>query len=135
MGIFLGIVPGEGVLTTLLLASLFRLNRMAASAGVLATNMWATVIVLPPAAAIGGFLFSVKTDYLISEFNRTYHLGLKFFLSKIILLDILLPLVVGFFVVAGAIALSFFCALYFPLKKRNITLHSEIEKSKLFLKK
>lgn len=127
LGIFLGIVPGEGILTTLVFTSLFCLNRMAATAGVLATNMWATVAILPFAAAVGGFFFRVNSDYLISEFNRTYHLGLKFFLSKIILLDILLPLVVGFFIVAGAIAVVFYFLLYFPLKKRNITLHTSIK--------
>lgn len=125
LGIFLGIVPGEGVLTTLLFASLFRLNRMAATAGVLATNMWTTMVVLPVAAAVGGFLFDVSPNYLTTEFNRTYHLGLKFFLSKIILFDIVFPLVVGFILVAGAIALIFFLLLYFPLKKRNITFHKK----------
>lgn len=127
LGIFLGIVPGEGVLTTILFSSLFKLNRLAAIIGVGATNMWTTVLLLPFAAAAGGLLFGVSPDYLISQFNQTYHLGLKFFLSKIILLDILLPLVTGFFIVAGAIALVFYYLLYFPLKKRNITFHSKIK--------
>lgn len=135
MGIFLGIVPGEGVLTTLILASLFSLNRMAALAGVLATNMWTTLIILPFAAMVGGLLFDVNPDYEIYEFNQIYHLGIKFFLSKIILLDIVFPLVIGFFLVAGAIALGFFFLIYFPLRNRNITLRSEIRKPRLFKKK
>ncbi len=57
LGIFLGIVPGEGVMTTLVLASLFRFNRAAALIGVLATNMWTTLAVLPLAAGVGSFLF------------------------------------------------------------------------------
>lgn len=135
LGIFLGIVPGEGLLTTLVLASLFRLNRMSATAGVLATNMWMTLVALPFAATVGGFLFKKGPSYLISEFNQTYHFGLKFFLSKAILLDIVFPLVVGFIIVAGTIAIVFFSLLYFPLKKRNITLHSAIKKPHLFTKK
>ena len=79
LGIFLGIVPEEGVLTTLLLSSIFRLNRLAATAGVMATNMWTTVVILPFAAAIGAFLFGESKEHLISEFNIKVHLGFKFF--------------------------------------------------------
>lgn len=119
LGMFLGIVPGEGVLTTLLFASIFRLNRLAAVAGVMATNMWATVVILPFAAAIGGFLFGESREYLISEFNRTYHLGFKFFLSKAILFDLVFPLVAGFFIVAGAIALFFYFILLYLIKNNK----------------
>ena len=59
LGTFLGIVPGEGVLITLLLSSLTRLNRLAALAGVGATNMWTTVLTLPVAAFFGGWIFRI----------------------------------------------------------------------------
>jgi uncharacterized protein (DUF2062 family) len=120
LGMFLGIVPGEGVLTTLALASIFRLNRLSATAGVLSTNMWTTFIVLPGAAAIGGFLFDTSGKELIKEFDQTYHLGLKFFLSKAILLDVALPLLVGFFIIAGSISLSFYFLLYYLLKTKKV---------------
>ncbi|MFA6973698.1 MAG: DUF2062 domain-containing protein [Parcubacteria group bacterium] len=120
LGIFLGIVPGEGLITTLLLASLFRLNRLSATAGVLATNMWTTLVVLPIAAAVGGFIFHEKGEKLIDEFQATYHLGFKFFLSKAILLEVALPLVIGFFVVAGAIAAVFYFLLSYLLTNHKI---------------
>lgn len=120
LGIFLGIVPGEGVLTTLALATLFRFNRLSATAGVVTTNWWTTAVVLPLAAATGGFLFHESGAELIRQFSHTYHLGLKFFLSKVILLDVALPLVVGFFIVAGAIALAFYLVLYYLLARRKI---------------
>ena len=44
--LFMGITPGEGVLSTLFFAYIFRLNRLAALAGVLAFNMWTTVLAL-----------------------------------------------------------------------------------------
>ena len=116
LGIFLGIAPGEGVATSLVLASIFRLNRLAATAGVLATNMWTTILVLPLAATVGGFLFGKNSSELVEQFNRTYHLGFKFFLSKAILFDIALPLVVGFFVVSGVIALLFYMIIFFLIK-------------------
>jgi uncharacterized protein (DUF2062 family) len=119
LGIFLGIVPGEGVLTTLVFASIFRLNRLAATAGVLATNLWTTAVVLPLAAAVGGFLFGVKERMLIKNFHDAYHLGYKYFLSKVILLDVALPLVVGFFVVAGIISVFFYFILKYLLIRRK----------------
>jgi uncharacterized protein (DUF2062 family) len=122
LGIFLGILPGEGLLTTLFFAWLFRLNRLSATAGVLAFNMWATAIILPPAAAIGGFLFRINPNDLIQNFYATYHLGLKYFLSKIILLDLVLPLIAGYLVVAGAIALVLYFLLYYLLKNKKISL-------------
>ncbi len=120
LGIFLGIVPGEGVLTTLVLASIFRFNRLSATAGVVATNMWTTAAVLPFAAVIGGFLFGTDPSSLIQNFRSTYHLGLKFFLSKLILLDLVLPLAVGFIVAALAVSLVFYFLLYFSLKYKKI---------------
>jgi len=119
LGIFLGIVPGEGVVTTLILASILRLNRLSATAGVLATNMWTTLLMLPVASTVGGFIFGENPSFLRSEFNRTYHLGLKFFLSKAILLDIALPLVVGFIISAGFVAITFYVILFFLLKRKG----------------
>lgn len=120
LGIFLGIVPGEGVATALILASLFRLNRLSATAGVLATNMWTTVAVLPLAAGFGGYFFGIKSDTLIYNFNATYHLGWKYFLSKVILFDFFLPLTLGFLFAAATISLAFYFFLYFLLKYRKI---------------
>lgn len=120
LGIFLGITPGEGVLTTLVLASLFRFNRLSSTAGVLATNMWTTVVFLPIAATIGGFLFHMSPGNLIQNFDSTYHLGLKFFLSKLILMDLVLPLAVGFIIAALVTSLAFYFLLYFSLKYKKI---------------
>jgi uncharacterized protein (DUF2062 family) len=116
LGIFLGIAPGEGVASTLILASLLRFNRLSATAGVLATNMWGTVVVLPLAAAVGGFLFKTNGAQLVTQFDQTYHLGLKFFFTKAIIFDIALPLIVGFFAVAGVIAVAFYGLIFFLIK-------------------
>lgn len=120
LGIFLGIIPGEGVIATLVLASLFRFNRLSATAGIFATNMWTTIVFLPIAAAIGGFLFHMNPSNLIQNFDSTYHLGLKFFLSKLILMDLVLPLVVGFIIAALVTSLIFYFILYFSLKYKRI---------------
>jgi uncharacterized protein (DUF2062 family) len=120
LGAFLGILPGEGVATTLIVASIFKLNRAAATAGVLATNMWGTIVTLPLATAIGGFLFGQSPAKLSAEFNQTYHLGLKYFLSKTIFFELALPLMVGFIVSAGLIAAIFYISIFFLLKYKKV---------------
>ena len=116
LGIFLGIIPGEGVTASLVLAALFRLNKLSAAAGALATNMWGTLAILPLAAATGGYIFGINPGELIENFKNTYNLGLKFFLSKVIFFELVLPLAFGFILVAAAISLDFYFLLYFLLK-------------------
>jgi uncharacterized protein (DUF2062 family) len=120
LGIFLGIVPGEGVGATLLLSTLFRFNRLSATAGVLSINMWGTVLFLPFAAAVGGLLFGIDSSTLIQNFYDTYNLGIRFFFSKIIFFDLLLPLIVGFLVSAGIFSLAIYFLLYLLLKFKKL---------------
>lgn len=121
LGIFLGIVPGEGVITTLVLASVFKLNRLASVAGVVATNMWGTLVVLPLAALVGSVLSGNNASDIVYQFQNSYHLGFKFFMSKAILFDMVFPLVFGFILVAGLIALTFYMLIFFLLKSKKIT--------------
>lgn len=120
LGIFLGIVPGEGVATTLIVATLLKFNRASATIGVLASNMWGTIVAVPAAAAVGGFLFGVTPTYLSQQFDQTYHLGFRFFLSKIILFDLVLPMMVGFIIVAGTISLFAYFAITLLLKYKKV---------------
>jgi uncharacterized protein (DUF2062 family) len=122
LGIFLGIIPGEGVLATLLFASIFRLNRLAATAGVLATNMWTTAVTLPLAAFVGAFIFGVNVESLTMTFESNRHLGWKFFISGVIIFKLALPLAAGFILTAGIIALSLYVLIYFLLKKDKLVL-------------
>lgn len=119
LGIFLGIVPGEGVATTLILAALFGLNKAAATIGVATTNMWGTLIMLPVATFVGGYIFKINPAQLSSNFKTTYQLGFKYFLSKAIFFDLALPLIIGFIISAGAIALVFYFIIYFLLKYKK----------------
>lgn len=123
LGIFLGIFPGEGVLSTLFFSAIFRLNKLAAIAGVMATNMWMTFVVLPPSALVGSFLFHESYSDLIGKFQKYQSLDtiketLLFSLS--IFETAFLPLLVGFFVIAGAISIGFYFILYLVLKRRHI---------------
>ncbi len=121
LGIFLGIIPGEGMTASIILASFFHLNRLAAVGGALATNMWTTFFILPAATFVGSFLFNKNSQELILNFKQNYHLiGYKVFLSKAIFFDLALPLMVGFLLVAGSISLVFYFVLLYLLKNHRI---------------
>jgi uncharacterized protein (DUF2062 family) len=123
LGVFLGIFPGEGVLSALFFSSVFRLNKLAATAGVLAVNMWMTVIVLPPAALVGSFLFHEKYSNLISQFQKYQQFDTikeTFLFSLSIFSETFIPLLFGFLVVAGTISFGFYFLLLFILKRRHI---------------
>lgn len=119
IGIFMGIFPGEGVISTLIAASIFKFNRLSATAGVLATNMWATIAVLPAAGFVGAKLFGKDYAELVMSYQDSFHLGLGYFFGKFIFLNLTLPLIVGFFAVSGTIALSFYFLLLFLIKKER----------------
>lgn len=123
LGVFLGIVPGEGVTATIILSSLFGLNRLAATSGALATNMWSTFIVLPLAAQIGSWVFGENYQSLMEQFKISHHLGYKFFLSKYVFFEIALPLAIGFVIVALAISLLSYLIIWFLMKNRKMPIH------------
>jgi uncharacterized protein (DUF2062 family) len=120
LGIFLGIVPGEGLLTTLAVASLFRFNRLSATVGVMSINMWGTVLFLPVAAAVGGTIFGENIDPLISNFNHKYHFSAKILFSKAVFFDIALPIIVGFLIAAGIFAIAIYFILLYLLQVKHI---------------
>jgi uncharacterized protein (DUF2062 family) len=118
LGVFLGIAPGAGVAASVVLASIFRINRLAAIAGAIATNTWTLIFVLPLAAAIGGVMVGGNKASLIEQFNQIQHVGLTYLFSKEIFFHVVWPLTLGFMVVAGVIAL--FC---YTLTFSLITMH------------
>jgi uncharacterized protein len=119
-GLFCGMVPGEGVLTSLFFAYIFRFNRLATLISVAAFNMWTTLAVLPFAAAIGGLLFKVDPNSLSQNFHTTYDVGWGYFFTKVFFLELVLPLMAGYVIVALAISLTCYFFLYLLLKYHKI---------------
>jgi uncharacterized protein (DUF2062 family) len=116
LGIFFGIMPVEGITTTLVFVTLLGFNKPSALLGMLATNSWTTFVLLPLAALAGGLLFNKTIASLYVQFDQTYQMGLSAFFSKASLLDLALPLVVGYLIVALTIALLFYLIIYVCLK-------------------
>lgn len=119
LGIFLGIMPG-GIITAIVIASIIRVNRLATIAGILATNFWTSFLIMPFAAKFGSWLFNIKTEKLIDHFNQTYPVNFKTFFSETAILNLVLPLVTGFIIIAGSIALAFYFLIYFLLKYKKV---------------
>jgi uncharacterized protein (DUF2062 family) len=117
LGVFLGIAPGAGIAATLVLASVFRFNRIAAVASAVATNTWSLIFALPLAAALGGWLFGYNRTTLIEQFDKIYNLGFAFLLRKEILFDIVAPLAVGFIAVSAIFAFVFYILTFLLVKK------------------
>jgi uncharacterized protein (DUF2062 family) len=130
LGVFLGMTPGEGVLATLFFAYIFRFNRLAALAGVLAVNMWTTVLALPVAATIGGLMFRIEPQMLSNSFHESLSIGWHYLFSWNVLRETAIPLLAGYAIFAGFVAaVIYFSLLYLLIKKKRIK-----EKEHLFTK-
>lgn len=120
LGVFWGIMPGEGVATALITALILRVNRLSATAGVVMSNMWGTFVVLPLAAFLGCLVFGGEPGVLIRDFQSTYSLGLRHLFTEIIFLEILLPLLVGFLVVSLVVSALCYGGIFYLLKYKKI---------------
>lgn len=119
LGVFWGIMPGEGIGTAIVTATVFRLNRISAMIGVAATNGWSTLFVLPIAIAVGSFLFGTGPGELKSNFIDTYRSGLGHFLTEEAFSGLILPLIAGFLAISLALSLLAYAAAYFFIRSRN----------------
>ena len=115
----MGIIPG-GVASALVLASFFRLNRLAAISGVMATNMWSTIAVLPLAAFVGSAIFGRGYAELVLDYKNCLGFGWEYFFGRVVFFDVTLPLLLGFFVVALVIAAAAYGIMYGILKRNKI---------------
>jgi uncharacterized protein (DUF2062 family) len=121
LGVFLGILPGTGPIAALFLAFLLRVNRISALLGSILTNTWLSVLT---------FLLSIKLGSAIMNLNwqETYKNWLRFLkefsfagLFKVSILKIILPLAIGYFIVAlcaGLLAYLITFVIFAQVKQR-----------------
>jgi len=105
LGVFLGIFPGTGPLAALFLAFILRVNRAAILLGSLLTNTWLSIVTFIFSIKIGSWLMrldwqEVRQDWLL--FLKDFHWLALFKLS---ILKIILPVIVGYIVVAFCLGL------------------------------
>jgi uncharacterized protein (DUF2062 family) len=104
LGIFLGILPGTGLIAALFLAALLRLNRASAIFGALLTNTWLSILTFFFSLKAGSFV--MRLDW--QEVYRDWGVFLRNFhwqdLYKLAILKTILPVIVGYIIVAFTLA-------------------------------
>lgn len=117
MGVFLGVLPGAGPIASLFLAMLFRVNRASALLGCLLTNTWISIVAFLLSIKVGSIIMrldwhSVHTSYL--QFIKDFH---WVNLLKLSALKVVLPVIVGYFVVSFAFAAVFYLVVIVVVTK------------------
>jgi uncharacterized protein (DUF2062 family) len=119
LGVFSGILPGTGPIAAVFLASLIRVNRASALLGSLVTNTWLSFATFLISVKIGSSLTGaawqdVKEKWIFLLKNFTFA-GL----FKVSVLKIILPVILGYLVVAFCCGLLSYLilSLIFSLRK------------------
>jgi uncharacterized protein (DUF2062 family) len=122
IGIFLGIMPGTGLLAAIGAAFVLRVNRASALLGSLLVNTWINVATFIFAIKIGAAVTGTDWQQIYADSYLTLK-GFHFMkLLKLSLPKIILPIVIGFFIIglcAGLISYIIVLMLFKGLKKRK----------------
>jgi uncharacterized protein (DUF2062 family) len=105
IGVALGIIPGTGPLAALIFAILLRANRASALIGSLLVNTWFSIITLIPAAKIGALLFNLNWHKIYTEWLILFSSLRWQGLIKVSLYKIILPIILGYVILALGSAL------------------------------
>ena len=105
IGVFLGILPGTGPIAAVFMAFVLRVNRAAALLGSLLTNTWLSIVTFFLSIKVGSSIMGVDWQ----DVHRNWGQFLKDFkvvtLFKLATLKIILPVIIGYFVVSFCLGL------------------------------
>ena len=105
IGVFLGIIPGTGPIAAVFMAFVLRVNRAAALLGSLLTNTWLSILTFFLSIKVGSSIMGVDWQ----DVHRNWGQFLKDFkvvtLFKLATLKIILPVIIGYFVVSFCLGL------------------------------
>ncbi|MCM8795960.1 MAG: DUF2062 domain-containing protein [Candidatus Omnitrophica bacterium] len=112
LGVFSGIIPGSGPLVALFLALVFKANKISALLGSLATNTWLSIATFFLSIKIGAGIMNIGWQ----EVKQGWFEFLSRFrwvdLFKFSVLKIILPVLLGYFILALFLGvLSYFITL------------------------
>jgi uncharacterized protein (DUF2062 family) len=117
LGVFCGILPGTGPMAAVVLALIFRVNKIAAFAGGLLTNTWLSLVTLVLAVKIGSALTGAdwhdiyeKCKGIVTNFSFQN-------LKNIPVSKIFLPLAIGYFLVGLVSGVLAYLIALFVFKK------------------
>ncbi|MFA5144281.1 MAG: DUF2062 domain-containing protein [Candidatus Omnitrophota bacterium] len=119
IGVFAGIMPFAGPIIAIFLAVLFKVNRAAAFLGALITNTWISVAAFFLSISIGSSIFDIDGETIKARWMtllKDFHLASLF---KASVLEIILPVVIGYIVIAIISALAAYAAAITIMKLKN----------------
>ncbi|MCX5713595.1 MAG: DUF2062 domain-containing protein [Candidatus Omnitrophica bacterium] len=100
VGVFLGVMPGLGVIAALVFAAIFRLNKVATVLGALITNTWLSVATFLLSIRLGSAIMNLRWQDVYNGWGGVFkHFSWKL-LFKASFLDIFLPVILGYFLVS-----------------------------------
>ncbi len=100
VGVFLGIIPGTGLIAAIFAAAILKINRAACILGALFTNTWMSIFVFIAALKTGAYItgrewLDVREKWLVllGDFHWKALFGSAF-------TTVILPVMAGYFVIA-----------------------------------
>jgi uncharacterized protein (DUF2062 family) len=116
LGVFAGIMPGTGPIASLFLAFIFRANRASALIGSLITNTWLSFATFILAVKTGSWLMEISWQ----DVRASWDIFIKNFswqaLFKLSVLKTILPVMLGYIVVAFCLGVAAYLAALIVLR-------------------
>jgi uncharacterized protein (DUF2062 family) len=119
LGVFTGILPGTGPIAAVFLASVSRANRATALLGSLATNTWLSFVTFLIAIKIGANIVGCNWQEIRDKWSLFFRDFSLAGLFKLSVLKIILPVMLGYLVVAVCCGFLSYVTLIVILKLRK----------------
>lgn len=122
LGVFAGLMPGTGPIAALVLAFLFRVNRASALLASVLSNTWVSLIAFLLAIKIGSVVLGLNYQDVYAGWSALVKNFKWEKLFEASVLDILIPLAVGYFIIAlifAGVAMIVVYAIALQIKKKN----------------
>ena len=116
VGVFLGVMPGVGIIAALVVATIFKVNRISALLGTLVTNTWLSFAIFLLSIKTGSVIMGLRWQDVYTQcmgFIRHFH---WINLFKISLLKIILPVVIGYVVISLGLAVITYAAALITIR-------------------
>jgi len=105
LGVFLGIIPGTGPIAALVIASALRINRASALLGSLITNTWLSIVTFILSIKAGSAIMGLGWEEVYHNWQLLLREKSWTNLLQLSALSIILPVLVGYFLVAFSLGL------------------------------
>ncbi len=117
LGVCLGILPGTGPLAAIFMAFILRVNRAATLLGSLLTNTWLSFVTFVLSIKIGSSIMGISWQDVYSAWLQIIKNFKVTTLFKTATIEILLPLIIGYFVVSVSLGIIVYIAVLIIIKR------------------